>query len=207
MKIGGGKINLIIGIVVAVLAIAGLAVGLYIHFTKGPPDNGLMVREGTDGEVTLRPKELPLTVFGRDGITAEEIVWASEWWNKRAGRKLFRSGGVDYFYDVAYDGGKAGKTRHVFVSVGAAESKCGGIARPIFDKANGEIWYTEITINHEHAYHKSTRKATLLHEMGHALGLEDDPHSLDRGGIMDEKAATVGISDPTPHDLEVIGGL
>lgn len=205
MKVGD-KLNIVIAVAVGLIVIAGLAHGLYNHFTKGPTDYGLMERRGTESTVELKPKILPQAVLTNSDLVFKHIPWAVEWWNQKTDKRtLFIVGGKAD--PGLWERSKREKLGTVYIEIASIDAELGGHANPVYDKANGEIWYTHIVINYDHAYDVKTLRASMLHELGHALGLEDDPHSLDRGGIMDQKAAIIGISEPTKHDISIIGGL
>ena len=58
-----------------------------------------------------------------------------------------------------------------------------GIAYVEFTET-GSITGCEIVISSDIAYHAETVQWTLIGEMGHCLGLEDDPNSIDLNSIM-----------------------
>ena len=68
--------------------------------------------------------------------------------------------------------------------------------------AHGEILTCEITISSALAYDPYWHVALIEHELGHCLGLEDDPPSIDLGSIMSDPFNWG--SSPTESDISLV---
>jgi hypothetical protein len=207
MKIAGGKLNLIIGIVIGVLAVVGLAVGLYFHFREGPPENVAMVRPGLNGKmVKLRPiSTLRHYTIVTDSVDPTVLEEAVSWWN---GLEL--SHGFTTSYDaqllrtLEVSTTKA-KKGFFLMHVASDQHRRGGCAEVEYDKLTGEIWTGEAVLNHDHVYDRATYVAAAEHEMGHFLGLDDDPMpGIDLNSIMRSKLLVTGTL--SKRDREYLGG-
>lgn len=66
----------------------------------------------------------------------------------------------------------------------------------------GEVLYCEILISPDYIYHRPTYVRTVAHELGHCLGLDDDPESLDLGSIMSDPPHHG--ARPTEHDVDLV---
>lgn len=196
------KINLTIGIVIAVVAIAALAVGLTRHFRDGPPNNVEMVRPGEgDKTVSLFPSTGTRYLIADETVDWDTTVEAVNWWIAQDDSLTFKLSQMPIKFrqlealDVA-------KKRGYFLITEEElpEGKCGGITKVDYDKATGEIWGGTIRINKAHSYNKATRVWATIHELGHALSLEDDPApGIDLNSVMRQKLNIGGVL--VPEDL------
>lgn len=207
MKIAGGNLNVIIGVVIGALAIAGLVVGLYFHFTAGPPENTALVRSGLNGKmVKLRPiSTLRHYTIVTDSVEPSILEEAVTWWN---GLEL--SHGFDTSYDAnllrTLEVSDTRSKKGLFLMhVASDQHRRGGCADVEYDRLTGEIWSGEAVLNHDHVYDRATYVAAAKHEMGHFLGLDDDPMpGIDLNSIMRSKLLVTGTL--SKRDREYLGG-
>jgi len=189
-KIASGKWTLWLFIAMAVVAIAGIATGLAIHYGDGPGRLGgnptLMERPGRDGKtVTLHQSPSVRLVIDNDVDTkiAQEAI---EWWTKRTTYNIsWGREDQDVWDHIGTDYPLLGGNFFVTVEAVPESEKCGGITDLRYNLDTGLIYTGTIKINHAYAYDKQTYLKAMIHEIGHVLGLEDDPlPGIDLNSIM-----------------------
>ena len=123
------------------------------------------------------PIVLPLYVDGDDD-------GAGEWWNGYSVLPLFEAG-------VAPDVDETGwvYVRHGFLRPGVRGEAI------VTTSPRGEVLWCDVTID-------DPAPEVYRHELGHCLGLADDPRSLDLGSIMSNP--TMADGEPTGHDVECV---
>jgi hypothetical protein len=153
-------------------------------------NNGSLYLDGV--ELYASP---PLGVSARSKIqweTAEAIAW----WNGQVGDEVF--------YEPI-------PTPDVTVSVGFVPSDVDvetmggdqiGVAYLDFSRVDGLIFGCEIVISSDIADDYETALEVTKHELGHCLGLADDPRSLDLNSIM--SSPLVWRGEVTEKDLEIV---
>lgn len=67
---------------------------------------------------------------------------------------------------------------------------------------DGPVLTCDVVVSSDHAYHRETLVMTIAHELGHCLGLADDPPSLDLGSIMSDPFYSG--ARPTAHDVDLV---
>lgn len=165
-----------------------LAVGL-VACDVGPIDNGLMIRDGLE----LHPGGSPMLVACGEAMDCIELEAAVEWWASELSQPTHFGEGLFVEtlrpFELAAEG-------EVVVRVGDVPPEALGVSVIDYD-ASGGIVAAEVTLQ--------TREwgpEHLRHELGHCLGLDDDPPSLDLGSVMsspNEPSARV-----TEHDRAAV---
>lgn len=156
-------------------------------------DAGRMtMADGTE----MRPAVLPWVVVVDESIGSDVVDLAARWWNLETGAVLFE---VD-------DGASPQLFGTLEVSMGYAGGDEYGPAGVFRDETNldGEILRGSIVISSDIAYHEATVFDAIRHELGHALGLADDPHSIDLDSIM--SSPLMPGAGLTEHDRDLILG-
>lgn len=131
-------------------------------------DEGLLVRGG-----------LELHVTGPQGVSGPFANAAGQWWNEQCGVGLFYS--PTPTPDVTIETGYVPSGSYGPDQIIADEA---GIAYIDFSRVDGLILGCEVVLSSDIAYDDQTLLETAKHEIGHCLGLADDPHSLDLNSIM-----------------------
>lgn len=183
-------------------------------------DNGRLVRDGNELHAAL----LPWQVVGDSTLETEVapnvLGDAIEWWNGQGAGMLFEPGVIDEdrFWEL-YEGAPEERFGFVLVSVEAITSDMGWNPDADEPDANGDaalhycretrpscdpggIVWAEVRIDYEIAYHEPTALVTLIHELGHTLGLDDDPESIDLNSCM--SSPTYEGCGLTPGDLALL---
>lgn len=198
------KANVVVFIIVAVVAVAGLVTGLVIQFTKGPEDAGMKARPGLmgSGNVELRPGVLD--VVGDETVDAKVLSEAAAWWaaQKQPHRFAVEVNGERARTELSQ---ALSRRKAVVMSVAEIATESGGLTTIHYDKVTGTIIAAEVVINHEHTYNAATYLGAVKHELGEVLGLEDDPNpGLDLNSIMRLKLNPGGVL--TAHDAALLRG-
>jgi len=123
------------------------------------------------------PVVLPLYVDGDDDD-------AGDWWNEFSPVPLFERGGAPGADEFGW----------VYVRQGFLPPGIRGIAS-VVTSPRGEVLWCDVTID-------DVAPEVYRHELGHCLGLADDPRSLDLGSIMSNP--TMADGEPTGHDVECV---
>jgi hypothetical protein len=154
-------------------------------------DNGSLYLDGV--ELYASP---PLGVSARSKIRRETSD-AIEWWNDQVGAEVF--------YEPT-------PTPDITVSIGANVPftvdpdtmywEQLGIAYADYSGYDGLITGCEIIILDAILDDYETALGVVKHELGHCLGLADDPHSLDLNSIMSSPLMWRG--EVTEKDLEIV---
>lgn len=172
-------------------------------------DNGRLTRDGFE----LRPAVLPWLVVAEDSFEHATVVDdAIEWWNGQGVGVLFEGGIDDAEFDalaLAPIGSRYG------VILASVESIPGGGVEwldvdeenpngdaLVLDNGEGAIVACDVRVDFEIAYHEPTERVTLIHELGHCLGLADDPESIDLDSCM--SSPTYDGCGLTPGDLALL---
>ena len=148
-------------------------------------DNGRLT---IDGETEMTPCCLPWRVVSDLEIAPDAIAW----WDRELGENYFEldnSAWQDNYGVLFINCGTTGIDDPAGVFYDATDG-------------NGSILQGAIVISSDIAYHEETVFYALLHEMGHALGLADDPYSLDLNSIMSSPLIIGG--ELTDHDRDLL---
>lgn len=191
------KTNIIIGAVIAAVAIGGLVTGLVIHFTRGPENNGFMVRPGVSDGQTVTLRVGPTFIFADHSVDRNILAEGVSWWNYRQPHQLTYEFNQPLF-DAESDR-PITERRSVTMSVSELAQEQGGITDIHYDRRTGLILSAIIVINKAHTYDRRTYLGAVKHELGHVLRLDDDPNpGIDLNSIMRLRLNPEGIL--TPYD-------
>lgn len=174
-------------------------------------DHGRLTRDGLE----LFPEVLPWTVVACDheDLPRDVVQEAMTWWNDRVGDELF-IGGVDQeeldrleLLDVQDRPGIVTVNVEAILwegwTVDGEDPNANGVA--VLHGPPGLITAADVVVDYEISYHRSTVRATLIHELGHTLGLADDegpPVTVDLNSCMG--SPTPEGCDLTDRDLQII---
>jgi hypothetical protein len=153
-------------------------------------DNGLMVRDGLELHQAALPVTVAVDMSVEDDTLVPEII---AWWNDQAGFEVF-AGPVpvaDILVTVGY-------------VPGDYEDNVAGLAEVEF-AADGSITSCLVTLSSDIAYHRPTLLKDGEHELGHCVGLEDDPGpptTVDLRSIMSDPLDPLGRL--TDNDRELL---
>lgn len=147
-------------------------------------DNGRLEMSGYNVE----PHHYPMRVIALTSVDDEAfgfdrdlIIQAVEWWNEQASRD-----GIQRNVFVVDDEAIPGTTGVIEVGVGytgdSYEDGIPGIYEFYYDEEF--IMYGVVTVSSDITYNDRTVIDVLRHELGHALGLDDDPDSIDLDSVM-----------------------
>ena len=147
-------------------------------------DNGRMtLDDGTE----MHPYLTPWYVTWDDSIDDDFAMDAIEWWNEQAGVEVFEV--------------EAWSFSAISIEANLLPEDVAGVFRDnTYD--DGRISSGDIVISADIMYDYDYSQAALRHEMGHALGLADDPHSIDLNSIMSSPLIVGG--ELTDHDRSLV---
>jgi hypothetical protein len=134
------------------------------------------------------PIVLPLEVVN-DGVDPGALDDAVAAWNTRAPIALF---------DVVPTTGETLGVVHV--RVGILPDDIWGLATLFV--AHREVLSCEVDISTDVAWHRPTAALVLAHELGHCLGLADDPSSYDLASVMGDPVRDGWT--PTDSDIALV---
>lgn len=166
-------------------------------------DNGLDTHNGYETEPYVLPWSVVVDseVLDPDfGFDRSQITEAVNWWNDNIDRD-----GTDrtWFTEEPVTGQDG--VLHVTVGFtgGTEEEPVGGLLEAAYSE--GFILYGTIIVSSDLSYDEDTVLAILKHEMGHAMGLADDPgppETVDLNSIMGSPLVLDG--ELTDHDFELL---
>lgn len=130
------------------------------------------------------------------------LTEAVDWWNAQADRDgtdrtWFEISDIDDPDITAYQG----ETPVIDMDDWGLPIFASGVAR-IQNASDGLITHCEVVIADAYAYHRPTMVGATKHELGHCIGLDDDPASLDLNSIMSRVLIESG--ELTYHDFQLI---
>lgn len=173
------------------IALAVLASFIYLiasgKLFSPPEDRGLIVEDGLEGKVTLHQSDwLGAWHVIADASVDDSVLQESmAWLNKAVGEKTIY-GGVNhdrFNKDMEITATNNMKAGNIYIDIRQLPHE-GGVTRHTFDKRTGEVWYSEVTLNHQYVYDRFTYLGAMKHELCHAvLMLADDEDGL--GSIME----------------------
>lgn len=151
------------------------------------PDNGQLVSRGF--ELYSWP---PLGVRPLDDDIDGVVFQAMHWWNEQIGDEVFFA---------------PTPTPDVTVEIGAISGTADGIANITHSSVGGLILNCEVTLASDAiALHdRATIVELAKHELGHCLGLDDDPKTLHLNSIMSVPLWPYG--EVTPHDRGIVRSM
>jgi hypothetical protein len=153
-------------------------------------DEGLLIRDGVD--LYAVP---PLGISASPEMVPH-VLRATSWWNRQIGDTVFFS--PTPTPDVTVSSGYVPSEDYDPVT---ASGDLDGIAYLEYSRWDGLIVSCEVVISSDILYAREAHEATK-HELGHCLGLADDPQSLDLNSIMSSPMPWSG--EVTEHDREII---
>jgi len=168
-------------------------------------DEGLEVRDGYEVEPYVLPWSITVTTEVDDpdfGFDRNLITEAVDWWNDTIDRD-----GTDRTWFTEEPVTEQNGVLHVTVGFtgGTEEEPVGGLLEAAYSE--GFILYATLIVSSDLTYHEDTVLAILKHEMGHAMGLADDPGpptTVDLNSVMGSPLVIDG--DLTDHDFELLIG-
>ena len=180
--------NTWIGIGLAVVVIPMLIWAIVHHVRRGPEDNGFMTVMIDGQETELRPRFGPgvgglWNVVSDNSVDHRYVAKAAERWNTVLGFKVFDARqDQSFFDDPNYTLRNDYKFGYVTITVATEPGgeHCGGITHHNYDKATGEVYWAEITINPMYTHDSASYEGAVMHELGHALLLAHDDEGLMR---------------------------
>lgn len=157
--------------------------------------------EGLDEGMYAEPEYLPWAVVPEPELELE-VLQACDWWNN----EMSRDGVTRVVFHpepgADYDEGTHGVIPVFYGFI--PENEDGTMPGGLFEYAerDGLLLYGQITILADLEYHPATVSAALRHELGNALGLADDPNSIDLNSVMSYELAENG--ELTEHDFALV---
>ena len=153
-------------------------------------DVGLLERDA--GDLYACP---PLGISPQQDVSSATDT-AVTWWNEQIGEQVFFLS--PYVTDFS--------VRRGYVPPGDydPESTTGGVAgiARLEYSEDGLITSCDITVSIDISYSWQTMVEVIKHELGHCLGLDDDPYSLDLNSIMSDPMVWRG--EVTELDRELV---
>jgi len=175
-------------------------------------DRGRLTRDGLE----LVPDALPWVVVACDHeeLPRDVVQEAMAWWNDQVGEDLF-VGGVDQeeldrleWLDVQDRPGVVTVNVEAILwegwTVDDDDPNANGVA-VLHSSPLGFITAADVVLDYEISYHLPTVRLTLIHELGHTLGLDDDegpPTTVDLNSCMG--SPTPPGCELTDQDLQLI---
>lgn len=180
--------NVWIGIGLAAIVIPMLIWAIVHHIRRGPQDNGFITVTIDGQEKELRPRFAPdgggwWRVVSDKTVDQRVVLMAVERWNKALEFEAFDARQDQLFFDdpnfVLRDDYKFGNVT-ITVATEPGGEECGGITHNQYDKATGEVYWSEISINPMYTHDSTTYEGAVMHELGHALLLAHDDEGIMR---------------------------
>lgn len=157
-------------------------------------DNGLMVRDG----VELHQEQFPIYVYPDGEFDHPSLVNdVIDEFNDIVGETIFVVGDSSSEI-VVYQG----------LVPSDYEESTYDLTMLDYDLDTGNITQCEIILSSDFAYDYDTMHQTLLHSLGHSLGLDDDPgppETIDLRSVMSKPLDPLGRF--TEHDLDIIHAM
>jgi hypothetical protein len=195
---------------VAVIAIVSIIIGVTVPkcSNRDDKDYGYIKVKVNNQMVDLTLLSSPTkenyvwNIIADNSVDMELLTEAIDVWHQRTGRKLFSyRQNQDYFDnpmfvladDPLVPSGVDYRSGTVSVRVVTISDKeeYGGVTNHIYDIETGKVYWVDITINAIHTYNKDVYRAALIHELGHALLLDDEEEH--ETSIMRRRLNTSGV--------------
>jgi hypothetical protein len=148
-------------------------------------DNGRMT---LDDGTPMGPYIVPWYLTVEDSIDDQMVIDAMAWWNEQVGFVVYEMDEWS-FSEVTVSSGYTG------------DEDADGVFRDLTHD-DGMIDRGDIIVSSDILYDDDYAQAVLRHEMGHALGLADDPHSVDLNSVM-SSPVIIG-AELTVSDREIL---
>jgi len=160
--------------------------------------------EALDEGMYAKPEYLPWAIVPEPELELE-VEQACAWWNDEMSRD-----GVTRVVVHVEPGADYPEDTHGVIPVFFGylpENEDGTDPGGLFEYAerDGRLLYGTITISADLEYHRETVGGVLRHELGNALGLSDDPNSIDLNSVMSFELAEYG--ELTDHDFELVADV
>lgn len=177
-----------IAIGLALIVIPMLIWAIVHHVRRGPQDNGFLTVTISGQEQELRPRFAPgaggwWDVVSDKTVDNRVVLGAAERWNKALGFRAFDVRQDQAFFDnpnfVLRNDYKFGSVM-ITVATEPGRETCGGITHHQYDKATGEVYWVEVSINPMYTHDSTSYEGAVEHELGHVLLLAHDDEGLMR---------------------------
>lgn len=188
------KLNLGIGIGVAAVVVALFVIVIVgrcgcneeLQKAVDVEDRGMIQVKLRNGDVVQARLGFEVyQVIGDETVNDAQLAGAIDWWASELGVQRLAGRRDPVGYHKAMDGPEHARAGLMLVSVEELQSqRCGGETTVYWDLDTGHIIYSVVRIAAAHSYHTPTYQAALEHEMGHGLGLDDDPYSVESRSVM-----------------------
>lgn len=157
--------------------------------------------EELDEGLFAEPEYFPWSVVAEPELELQ-VENACSWWND----EMSRDGVVRVVFlpepGAEYPPGTAGviPVSFGYIPLNDDETEPGGVFD--YGERDGLLVFGSITVSADFEYHTDTVSSVLRHELGHALGLADDPNSIDLNSVMSYELAENGAL--TDHDFDLV---
>jgi hypothetical protein len=167
----------------------------------GYPDSGWI----TLGDYDVEPAVLPVVLVPDGDVTAEELAAEAEWWHEQTCPGLFEVEDDEDLYlelDLLYMTDRPIGYALIYEAEPPTDeaipgwTSAGPLGMAVLHIEYGQIDSAEVMISSR--AEGDWRRQTIRHELGHLLGLADDPDSVDADSVMSDRAG----SRVTPADRE-----
>jgi len=157
--------------------------------------------EGLDEGMYAEPEYFPWAIVPEPELELD-VGQACQWWNEQLSRD-----GVTRVVHHLEPGADYPEATHGVIPVFYGylpPNEDGTDPGGLFEYAerDGLLLYGTITVSADMEYHAPTVGGILRHELGNALGLADDPNSIDLNSVMSFELAEHG--ELTEHDFELL---
>jgi len=157
-----------------------------------------------DEGLFAQPEYLPWAVVAEPELVVEAGN-AVDWWNAEMSRDgVIRV--VHHFEgETEYPEATHGVVNvfYGYLPSDDLETDTGGLFE--YALRDGQLLYGTVTVSSDLGYHDQTISAIIRHELGHALGLADDPASIDLNSVMSYELAEHG--ELTEQDFDLVAEI
>lgn len=194
------RIVQVVAIVIAAIAVVALVVGLATHSSRSAREPTLLKREGRT--LVWPIHELPMMFIVDHTVDADVVARGMRRWLEWDPDLPLRMGTVSDQND--YLSHWADKPAGVVLvsSELLEQDECGGATKLHWD-SEGNITFAEMVLNWRYTTDSRWAEWAVAHEIGHVLGLDDDPPPcFDSKSVMCKRLLV--RSEPTRGDLQAL---